>query len=44
MKTTSNYSRHVIAFVAALFITGTLTVNALAVSPKQVHSVAGILA
>lgn len=44
MKTSSNYSRHVMAFAAALFITGTLTVNALAVSPKQVHSVAGILA
>ena len=44
MKTFSNYSRQVLAFAAALMITGTLTVNALAVSPKEVHSVAGILA
>ena len=44
MKTISNYSRQLMAFAAALVITGTLTVNALAVSPHQVHSVAGILA
>ena len=44
MNTVSIYSRQLMAFAAALMITGTLTVNALAVSPRQVHSVAGILA
>ena len=44
MKTSSNYARHAMAFAAAVLITGALTVNAFAVSSKQVHSVAGILA
>jgi hypothetical protein len=40
----SHYARHAMAAVAALFISGALMVNSLAVSAEQVHSVAGILA
>ena len=44
MKTNSKLTSHVMAFAAALLISGTLMVNTLAVSAKEVHSVAGILA
>lgn len=40
----SHYARHAMAAVAAVFISGALLVNILAVSAEQVHSVAGILA
>ena len=40
----SYYAKHVMAAAAALFISGTLMVNSLAVSATEVHSVAGILA
>lgn len=38
------YMRHVMAGAAAVFISGLLFVNSLAVSPHEVHSIAGILA
>jgi hypothetical protein len=44
MTSFSNYARHAMAAVAALFISGFLMVNSLAVSAQEVHSVAGILA
>ena len=44
MSKISYYMRHVMAAAAALFISGTLMVNSLAVSAHEVHSVAGILA
>ncbi|MEO6042021.1 MAG: hypothetical protein ABIP41_08980 [Croceibacterium sp.] len=40
----SNFARHALAAVAAVFISGMLMVNSLAVSAQEVHSVAGILA
>ena len=40
----SNYARHFLAAVAAVFVSGLLMVNSLAVSAHEVHSVAGILA
>ena len=44
MSNFSYYMRHVMAAAAAVFISGTLMVNSLAVSAHEVHSVAGILA
>lgn len=38
------YMRHVMAAAAAVFISGLLFVNSLAVSAHEVHSVVGILA
>ena len=38
------YAKHFMAAVAAVFISGLLMVNSLAVSANEVHSVAGILA
>ena len=40
----SHYLRHAMAGAAAVFISGLLFVNSLAVSASEVHSVAGILA
>jgi len=40
----SNIARHALAAVSAVFISGLLIVNSLAVSAHEVHSVAGILA
>ena len=44
MSNFSFYLRHVMAGVAAVFVSGLLMVNSLAVSATEVHSVAGILA
>ena len=38
------FARHALAAVSAVFISGLLLVNSLAVSAHEVHSVAGILA
>jgi len=40
----SQFARHALAVVGAMFISGMLMVNSLAVSAHEVHSVAGILA
>ena len=40
----SHYLKHVMAAVAAVFVSGLLMVNSLAVSAHEVSSVAGILA
>lgn len=40
----SQFARQTMAVVGALFISGTLLVNTLAVSAHEVHSVTGILA
>lgn len=40
----SSFVRHALAAVGAVFISGLLLVNSLAVSAHEVHSVAGILA
>ena len=40
----SYYAKHLMAAVAAVFVSGFLMVNSLAVSAQEVHSVAGILA
>ena len=40
----SHFARHALAAVGAIFISGLLMVNSLAVSANEVHSVAGILA
>ena len=40
----SNFARHALAAVSAIFISGLLMVNSLAVSAHEVQSVAGILA
>ena len=40
----SSFVRHALAAVSAVFISGLLMVNSLAVSTHEVHSVAGILA
>ena len=40
----SYYARHLMAAVAAVFVSGLLMVNSLAVSATEVSSVAGILA
>jgi hypothetical protein len=37
-------AKHVMAGVAAVFVSGLLMVNSLAVSAHEIHSVAGILA
>ena len=44
MSNVSYFARHAIAVFAAVLLTGTLMVNGLAQSPKEVRSVAGILA
>jgi hypothetical protein len=44
MERFSHYLRHAMAGIAAVFISGLLMVNGLAVSAHEVHSVAGILA
>jgi hypothetical protein len=44
MSNFSFYAKHLIAGVAAVFVSGLLMVNSLAVSATEVHSVAGILA
>ena len=40
----SYYARHFMAAIAAVFVSGLLMVNSLAVSAHEVSSVAGILA
>ncbi|MNC91187.1 hypothetical protein D3C83_73950 [compost metagenome] len=40
----SSFARHALAAISAVFISGLLMVNSLAVSAHEVHSVAGILA
>ncbi len=40
----SNVAKHVMAGLAAVFVSGLLMVNSLAVSAHEVNSVAGILA
>ena len=40
----SNFARHAMAAIGAVFISGLLMVNSLAVSAQEVQSVAGILA
>lgn len=40
----SHFARHALAMVSAVFVSGLLLVNSLAVSAHEVHSVAGILA
>jgi hypothetical protein len=40
----SFYAKHVMAGLAAVFVSGLLMVNSLAVSAHEVNSVAGILA
>jgi hypothetical protein len=40
----SHFARHALAVVSAVFISGLLMINSLAVSAHEVHSVAGILA
>jgi hypothetical protein len=44
MSNFSFYAKHLMAGVAAVFVSGLLMVNSLAVSATEVHSVAGILA
>jgi len=44
MQNLSHLLRHAMAGVAAVFISGLLMVNSLAVSANEVSSVAGILA
>ena len=44
MQNFSFYAKHAMAGLAAVFISGLLLVNSLAVSAHEVHSVAGILA
>ena len=44
MSNFSNYARHILTGFAAVFISGLLMVNGLAVSAHEVSSVAGILA
>jgi len=44
MSGLSHFARHALAVVSAVFISGLLLVNSLAVSAQEVHSVAGILA
>ena len=40
----SMFARHALAVVSAIFISGLLMVNSLAVSAQEAHSVVGILA
>jgi hypothetical protein len=40
----SHYMKHAMAAAAAIFVSGLLFINSLAVSASEVHSVAGILA
>jgi hypothetical protein len=40
----SDFARHALAVVSAVFISGVLMINSLAVSAQEVNSVAGILA
>jgi hypothetical protein len=44
MQGFSNYVKHAMAAAAAVFVSGLLFVNSLAVQAHEVHSVAGILA
>ena len=44
MQGFSHYVKHAMAAAAAVFVSGLLFVNSLAVSAHEVHSVAGILA
>lgn len=44
MANVSNFTKHALAALAALFITGMLMVNGLAQTQPEVHSIAGILA
>ena len=44
MSKFSFYAQHVVAGLAAVFVSGLLMVNSLAVSAHEVNSVAGILA
>lgn len=44
MRNFSSYVQHVMAGAAAVFISGLLFVNSLAVSAHEVSSIAGILA
>jgi len=40
----TNFAKHFMAAATAVFVTGLLMVNSLAVSATEIHSVAGILA
>ena len=40
----SYFAKHLMAAVAAVFVTGFLMVNSLAVSAQETHSIVGILA
>ena len=44
MSNFSYYAKHVMAGLAAMFVSGLLMVNSLAVSAHEVSSIAGILA
>ena len=44
MSNFSFYAKHVMAAIAAVFVSGLLMVNSLSVSAQEVHSVVGILA
>jgi hypothetical protein len=44
MSNFSFYAKHVMAGLAAVFVSGLLMVNSLAVSAHEINSVAGILA
>ena len=44
MSNFSYYAKHVMAALAAVFVSGLLMVNSLAVSAHEVSSIAGILA
>ena len=44
MSNLSFYAKHLMAAVAAVFVSGLLMVNGLAVSAHEVNSIAGILA
>jgi hypothetical protein len=44
MSNFSFYAKHVMAGLAAVFVSGLLMVNSLAVSAHEVNSIAGVLA
>jgi hypothetical protein len=44
MTNLTSFARHALAAGAAIFLSGILMVNSLAVSAHEIHSVAGILA
>jgi hypothetical protein len=44
MASFSNFARHAMAALSAVFISGLLLAHGLATSAQEIHSVAGILA